>query len=59
MSLFVYERNPPIRRRQPQFSFGFGFLTVGKKKASAARMQVDYISYSLISFNFLLVVIRT
>ena len=35
------------------------FWQLEKKKASAARMQVDYISYSLISFNFLLVVIRT
>ena len=29
--LFVYERNPSIRRRPPEFSFGFGFLTVGEK----------------------------
>ena len=58
MSLFVYERNPPIRRRQQEFSFGFGFFD-SWRKASAARMKVDYISYSLISFNFLLVVIRT
>lgn len=37
----------------------FWFFDSWKKNASAARMQVDYISYSLITFNFLLVVIRT